>query len=58
MTDPQMGNPGPHDAEVVDLVLEVLGEYDAETLNRFVDTLNSVFENEIDKAWMYDDLDR
>ena len=56
MYDPQMGNPGPHDAELVEMLLERFGAVRVEKLNEIVDAINEIFEDEIVLAWQYREL--
>lgn len=63
--DPQMGNPGPHDAQLAVLVndwmqsltakrpyLEV-GDIEADEINVLIDNINGIFEREIIQASKY-----
>lgn len=56
--DPQMGNPGPHDAKMAVLIREALEESgaphtlvsDTEFYNMLIDNINSIFKSEIVNA--------
>lgn len=67
MIDPQMGVPGPHDPELVDLLIDKFNKYldgpmaeylntNLDFLNEVVDGINTIFEPEIDNSWRYEQL--
>jgi hypothetical protein len=65
MRDPQMGNPGPHDPELVDVLLNAFKEFgypkayvDTDLMNYIIDSINEVLEEEFDQAWRYRELNK
>lgn len=53
---PKFESVGPHDAELVHLLIGLFGVSDEDLLNEAVDSINEIFSEELELAWMYKDL--
>lgn len=68
MKDFPHGNAGPHDPELVELLTSAIDDFindpyndligNVDFLNYVVDNINDIFEEEIDNAWRYRELNK
>ena len=54
---PKFNSIGPHDAELVDLMVRLTGITSTETLHELVDGINEIFDKEIVEAQWYEEIE-